>query len=97
MFSPPLVAALRKVFSAPSSIAFMSPCFCFFFFPLLTFARHIRHRESHSPSLRTRKWSLVRGNVWPQSMQILSLISRRFLENAMRTGTVSRPLRRGQK
>lgn len=74
MFSPPLLAAFVKALRAPSSMADMSFFFCFCFFPLLTFARQMTHRASHDPSFFLRKWSRDSGNVWPQSVQVLSLI-----------------------
>lgn len=74
MFSPPLPAAFVKALRAPSSMALMSRSFCFFFLPLLAFARQTRQRVSHVPSFLTRKWSRDWGNVWPQSVQVLSVI-----------------------
>ena len=73
MFSPPRVAALRKVPTAPSSIAFMSVAFWVFFLPRLTLARQVTHRASSVPSLLRRKWSGLGGNACPQSMQVRSL------------------------
>ena len=69
MFSPPRLADLRKAPIAPCSMAFMSPAFCLAFFPLLTFARQMTQRLSHSPVFFFRKWSALNGKDSPQSMQ----------------------------